>query len=116
MLVPRGDATVYQKRTCGVKHKYVFQPALACYGVSTSTDAHTTAAGDTSMTRIRKLAFAALVALALVGGAPASPAAPQYAKVNEYEGQHRVAVNEYEGQHRVAVNEYEGQHRVSAAG
>ena len=39
------------------------------------------------------------------------------AKVNEYEGQHRVAkVNEYEGQHRAValltrkVNEYEGQH------
>jgi hypothetical protein len=57
------------------------------------------------MTRLKKLALAALVALALVGGALASTAAPRLAGVNEYEGQHRSAkVNEYEGQHRVALN------------
>jgi hypothetical protein len=54
------------------------------------------------MTRIKKLTFAALVALTLIGGALASATTPQLAKVNEYEGQHRVGVNEYEGQHRVA--------------
>lgn len=53
------------------------------------------------MTNLKKLAFAAIVALALVGGAVASGPARQLAgdpsqwrpeaKVNEYEGQHRVA-------------------------
>lgn len=55
------------------------------------------------MTRIKKLALATLTALALLAGAlAASPTAnlagdpsqwDTSAKVNEYEGQHRIAMN-----------------------
>ena len=75
------------------------------------------------MTRVKKLTLAALTALALAAGAMTATSGTQLAgdpsqwvakkgsfditevgrKVNEYEGQHRMAkVNEYEGQHRVA--------------
>jgi hypothetical protein len=51
------------------------------------------------MNKLRMTVFAALLVIAiLVSNFSASAGR----KVNEYEGQHRVAENEYEGQHRVA--------------
>lgn len=50
------------------------------------------------MNKSRRLIAAALLAVSVT----ASAVVPAFAKVNEYEGQHKV--NEYEGQHRNAVS------------
>jgi hypothetical protein len=56
------------------------------------------------MTRLKKLTFAALVALSLAAGAAASNSTAQLA-VNKASPTLMLAgVNEYEGQHRVALN------------
>jgi hypothetical protein len=118
------------------------QPVLHDSNTAAYTIPHTTLGVHImfSMPRVRTLIVAGLTALALTAGTVATAPSAQLAgdpsqwgiakkgsfditevngvaKVNEYEGQHRIAkVNEYEGQHRVAkVNEYEGQHRVTAA-
>ena len=54
------------------------------------------------MSNSRRIVAAAMLAVSVT----ASAVIPAFAKVNEYEGQHKI--NEYEGQHK--VNEYEGQH------
>lgn len=79
--------------------------------------------------RIRKLALTAFATLSLAAGAAAFTPVQQLAgdpsqwgiarKVNEYEGQHRVAkkgsfdITELDGESTAKVNEYEGQHRVA---
>lgn len=60
------------------------------------------------MNKSRRFIAAAMLAVSVT----ASAVVPAFAKVNEYEGQHKI--NEYEGQHK--VNEYEGQHRSAVAG
>ncbi len=69
------------------------------------------------MNKSRRFIAAALLAVSVT----ASAVVPAFAKVNEYEGQHKIMeyegqhkVNEYEGQHK--VNEYEGQHRAAVNG